>query len=157
MIFCFNAFTATGFDIITTTNRFGEDMLFTFYKCIISFAIVWNATLCSSKLSILLMYTAIIPNYSMVNWARCLGGLIIVWKLADVVTLFVICVSFSLNWNYNQPRHCGNPAVFLSSIGLVNSMTDSVLIALLMPYFYRLRPPRRTKLIAMALFGVGIA
>ena len=83
-----------GFDIITITNRFGEDILLTFYKCITSFAIVFNTPLCFSKFSILLMYTTIIPNYSMVNWARCLGGLIIVWTLADVITLFVISCPF---------------------------------------------------------------
>jgi hypothetical protein len=145
-----------GFDIVTIVSRFGEDTLTSFYKGIISFVIVWNATLCFSKLSIL-MYTIIIPNYSMIKWVRCLGALIVVWKLADVITLFLICQPFSLNWNDNQSGHCGNQAVFLSSMGLLNPIANSVIIALPMPYLYRLKLSWQKRLVAIALFGVGIA
>ena len=56
-----------------------------------AFALLWNATVCFSKLSVLLMYTALIPVRSMIIWARSIGAVIIAWNVGDIIAGFLIC------------------------------------------------------------------
>ncbi|EMD68955.1 hypothetical protein COCSADRAFT_76162, partial [Bipolaris sorokiniana ND90Pr] len=121
----------------------------------ISFSILWNATVCFSKLSALLMYPALIPTSSMLKWACVLGTLIITWNMADVIAALLICQPLAKNWDFRLPGTCGGQPAFCFSMRLVNLLTDAVIIVLLMPYLYNLRLTWRKKLAAMALLSVG--
>ncbi|KAF1837450.1 hypothetical protein BDW02DRAFT_566107 [Decorospora gaudefroyi] len=145
-----------GFDAKTVQHRFGAETLMSFYKGVISYALVWNATLCLSKVSVL-MYRSIIPNSSMVKWTRWVGGTIILWTVVNVLTTALICRRFALNWDWRLEGRCGSLPVFYFAMGLVNLVTDMVIIILPMPYLYRLRLPWRKKVLAMALLSIGIA
>ena len=120
-----------------------------------SFALLWNATVCFSKLSILLMYTALVPIPSMIKWAKGVGSLIILWNISDIIAGLLICRPIAKNWDYTLPGTCGSQPKFYFSMGVVNLVTDTVIIVLPMP-FYRLRMPMRRKLLAMALLSIGI-
>jgi len=121
-----------------------------------SFAILWNATVCFSKLSVLLMYTALIPIVSMVHWARILGVAIIAWSVADVVAALAICRPLAKNWNFALPGTCGGQPDFYFAMGVINLIADAVMILLPMPYLYKLRMAWRRKLAAMALLSIGV-
>jgi hypothetical protein len=56
-----------------------------------TFSILWNFTVCFSKLSVLLMYTALIPHASMQKWARGIGATVILWNLSNIIAAFLIC------------------------------------------------------------------
>jgi len=117
---------------------------------------LWNGTVCFSKMSVLLMYTALIPTSSMRKWTRGLGILIIAWNMADIIAAFLICRPFARNWDFALPGNCGSRPAFYFAMGITNLVMDAVMIVLPMPYLYRLRMAWRKKLIAMALLSVGI-
>ena len=121
-----------------------------------SFSVLWNATVCFSKLSILSMYAALIPMSSMLQWARILGALVVTWNIANILAAFLICRPLSKNWNFALPGTCGSQPSFYFSMGIVNLITDAVIIALPMPYLYKLRIAWRRKLAVMALLSIGV-
>ena len=121
-----------------------------------SFSILWNATVCFSKLSVLLMYAALIPMSSMSQWARILGALIITWNIADIFAALLICRPLAKNWNFTLPGTCGSQPSFYFAMGIVNLIADAVIIILPMPYLFELRMAWRKKLAAMALLSIGV-
>ncbi|KAF2684446.1 hypothetical protein K458DRAFT_442819 [Lentithecium fluviatile CBS 122367] len=107
-----------------------------------SFALLSNATVCFSKLSVLLMYTALIPTPSMIKWAKGIDSLIVTWNLADI--------------DFALPGTCGSQPKFYFAMGMINLVTDTAIIVLPMPYLFRLRMAMRRKLLAMELLSIGI-
>ncbi|KAH5183106.1 hypothetical protein HBI24_082660 [Parastagonospora nodorum] len=121
-----------------------------------SFAILWNATVCFSKLSVLLMYTAIMPTPSMIRSAWTIGGLIVCWNLGDILAGFLICRPLARNWDFTLEGTSGSQPSFYLAMGIINLVTDAVMIALPIPHLLRLKMATRKKILAIALFSVGI-
>ena len=121
-----------------------------------SFSLLWNATVCFSKLSVLLMYAAMIPKSSMLKWARALGGLITIWNIANIITVLLLCRPFAKNWDFELLGTCGSQPTFYFAMGFLNLVADAIIIVLPMPYLYNLRLAWRKKLAAMALLSMGI-
>ncbi|KAF9697828.1 hypothetical protein EKO04_004378 [Ascochyta lentis] len=155
---CMLLVTHGGFGFHTTEiyTRFGPDIATFFFKGIMSFALLWNATVCFSKLSVLLMYTTLIPNRSLTIWARVFGLFIIMWNVSDIVGGFLICQPMAKNWDFTLPGTCGSQPNYYFSMGIINIITDIFLIGLPMPYLYRLRLEWRKKILAMALLSIGV-
>jgi hypothetical protein len=102
------------------------------------------------------MYTQLIPVPSMIKWARIIGGLIIAWNVGDVIGGFLICRPLARNWDFTVPGTCGSQPKYYFAMGMINIITDVFLLALPMPYLYRLKMPMRKKLMAAAMLSVGI-
>jgi hypothetical protein len=161
-----------GFHTIDVYDRFGSDTVTFFFKVhkiyrvnqnppltvqgIMSFAFLWNATVCFSKISILLMYTTLIPIPSMLKWAGVIGSVVITWNVANIIAGFLICRPLAKNWNFALPGSCGSQPAFYFAMGVINLITDTVIIVLPMPYLLRLRMALSKKVFAMALLSVGI-
>lgn len=121
-----------------------------------TFSILWNTTMCFGKLSVLLMYSSLIPTPTMLKTSMWFGAFIIAWCTANIIAALLICQPLARNWNFSIPGTCGNQPNFYFAMGIINLVVDAVLIGLPMPYIYKLAMPMRKKLIAMALLSVGI-
>jgi hypothetical protein len=102
------------------------------------------------------MYAAMIPKSSMSKWARILGALIVMWNIANIIAVLLICRPFARNWDFTLPGTCGSQPAFYFAMGLANLIADAMIIVLPMPYLYNLRLAWRKKLAAMALLSIGI-
>ncbi|KAF1942905.1 hypothetical protein EJ02DRAFT_421705 [Clathrospora elynae] len=145
-----------GLHVMEIYQRFGPDKA-TFFKGLMSFAMLWNATVCFSKLSVLLMYTALIPTPSMIKWARSIGALIVSWEICNIITALLICRPLAKIWDFKLLGTCGSQPDFYFAMGLINLITDAMIIILPMPYLYRLRLAWGKKLLAMFLLSIGVA
>ncbi|CAN9149473.1 unnamed protein product [Alternaria alternata] len=145
---------AFGFDMYTIVARFGIDVLYILFKGVLVMTIVWNITVCLSKLSVLLTYTSIIPNTSMLVICRYTGATIIVWILVDLITALSICKPLAQAWK--DPDKCTSQNPFYFSQGMLNLIIDMVIIVLPMPYIFRLRMPWSRKVVAIVMLGLGI-
>ena len=121
-----------------------------------AFSMLWNATVCFSKLSVLLMYSALIPTPTMMRMSIAFGAFIVVWCSANIMAAFLICRPLARNWDFTVPGTCGSQPDFYFTMGIVNLITDAVLIGMPMPYLYKLVMPMRKKLLAMGLLSIGI-
>jgi hypothetical protein len=121
-----------------------------------TFSILWNATVCFSKLSVLLMYSALIPTPTMLRAIMACSAFIVVWCSANIMAALLICRPLARNWDFSVPGTCGSQPSFYFTMGIVNLIMDAILIGLPMPYLYKLAMPMRKKLLAMGLLSVGI-
>lgn len=92
----------------------------------------------------------------MIRAANTIGALIIVWNVSDIIAGFLICRPIAKNWNPALPGTCGSQPSFYFAMGMINLITDAVIIALPIPYLVRLRLALRKKVFAIALLSVGI-
>jgi hypothetical protein len=139
----------------TIIERFGIDVLYVLFKGVLIWTIVWNITVCLSKLSVLLMYSSILPTTSMLLICRYFGATILLWILVDLIAALSVCKPLSGAWKAADTQ-CGGQRQFYFCLDMLNLVADVAIIALPMPYLVRLRMPWRRKLIAIVLLGLGI-
>ncbi|KAF2111379.1 hypothetical protein BDV96DRAFT_614721 [Lophiotrema nucula] len=145
-----------GFHTMDIYVRFGPDTATFFFKGIMTFAILWNVTVCFSKLSVLLMYHSLIPMKSLLRWAQGIGMFVILWNICNIIAGFLICRPLARNWDFAIPGTCGSQPNFYFSMGIVNIITDIFILGLPLPYLYRLKMAMKKRLLAMGLLTIGV-
>lgn len=102
------------------------------------------------------MYAALIPIPSLLRWTKGIGAVIIAWNVADVFAALLICRPIARNWNPTTPGTCGSQPNFYLGMGIVNIISDVFMLALPIPYLYRLKLAWTRKLLAMSLLSIGV-
>jgi hypothetical protein len=85
-------------------------------------------------------------------------ALFIVWAWATSIILacFLLCQPFIYNWDTSVNGHCGNrPAAFMVA-GIMNVITDAMVIALPLPHIWKLKLNMQKKIGLTSVFGVGL-
>ena len=143
-----------GYDIV---QRFGMDTLVRFLKGILAFPIIWNFTICFSKLSVLFMYVTVIPVRSMVVACRAVGLVIVLWNTGGVLGALLLCRPISLNWDKSGAVEgsCGDNRLFYIWLGAINVVAEAVILLLPLPFLYNLQMKLFKKLVVIGLFSVG--
>src|SRR5690606_23842621 len=121
------------------------------------FCILWNVSICLSKLSVLWLYTTLIPVRKMIIPARALAIFIILWNTGNILGQFLICRPFAMNWDQTIPGGtCGSQRDYYFTQGVINIITDILMLALPMPFLFNLQLPLLKKLVLMGMFAIGI-
>ena len=141
-----------GMDIV---QRYGMDTLVLFLKGILAFPIIWNFTICFSKLSVLFMYTTVIPVRKMVLMCRATGLLIILWNTGGVLGALFLCRPIALNWDKTLPGTCGDNRLFYIWLGGINVVVEAIILLLPVPFIFRLQMKTFKKLVVIGLLSVG--
>ena len=165
-----------GFHLMDVAVRFGPDTVTFFFKvgcparsgswtrtlthlvqAIMAFCILWNVTICFSKLSVLWLYTTLMPMKKMVFPATGLGVFIILWNTGNILGQLLICKPFAMNWDQTIPGgKCGSQRDFYFIMGVFNIITDILILGLPMPFLYSLHLPMMKKVVLIGMFAVGI-
>jgi hypothetical protein len=151
MVF-FGGFGFHGYDIV---QRFGMDTIVLFLKAILAFPIIWNFTICFSKLSVLFMYTTVIPVQRMVLGCRVVGLFIILWNVGGVLGALLLCRPIALNWDKSLDGTCGDNRLFYIWLGIINVVAEAVILLLPVPFIYNLQLKTFKKFVVIGLFSVG--
>jgi hypothetical protein len=151
MVF-FGGFGFHGYDIV---QRFGMDTIVLFLKAILAFPIIWNFTICFSKLSVLFMYTTVIPVQRMVLACRVVGLFIILWNVGGVLGALLLCRPIALNWDKSLDGTCGDNRLFYIWLGIINVVAEAVILLLPVPFIYNLQLKTFKKFVVIGLFSVG--
>lgn len=118
---------------------------------------MWNITIPLSKISVLLMYLSIIPFDRMRLAVWLTGGFIVAFNVGSFFAGLAICSPIAYNWDQTIPGgHCGSQQNYYYAMGFINLVVDLAIIAIPMPFLYKLLLPTPKKLLAMGMFGVGI-
>ncbi|TLD20406.1 hypothetical protein PspLS_08624 [Pyricularia sp. CBS 133598] len=146
------------YDQSTIPIRFGPDTLVAFLKCMAAWPIIWNCAIFTSKLSVLLMYSMLMPVRNMVLAVRCTAIFLGLYNLSGVIAGFTICQPFSKNWDVTgqEPGHCGDVRLFYQWLSGINVFCDLLLFLLPMPVLYTLKLAPRKKIVLAALLCVGV-
>ncbi|KAH8844955.1 hypothetical protein MCOR01_002213 [Pyricularia oryzae] len=146
------------YDQSTIPTRFGPDTLVAFLKCMAAWPIIWNCAIFTSKLSVLLMYSMLMPVRNMVLAVRCCAVFLALYNLSGIIAGFTICQPFSKNWDVSgqEPGHCGDVRLFYQWLSGINVFCDLLLFLLPMPVLYTLKLAPRKKIVLAALLCVGV-
>jgi len=93
-----------------------------------------------------------------VTWtARGAIGFIAAWSIATILTGCFICRPFAMNWDPTIPGgKCGNQVLSFTVTGVLNLITDVMVLVLPLPYLARLQMELYKKLVLIGVFSVGL-
>lgn len=117
---------------------------------------MYNTAVIFMRLSILLLYLTIFPNQRFRWFAYGLGSFIILFPSISMLYLFGFCIPIEKNWAPLTPGNCGNTLAVELVSGAVNLVLDMVLIAMPMPFIWRLQMPTQRKIAVSSVFCLGI-
>jgi hypothetical protein len=82
-------------------------------------------------------------------------ALIAAWAIGTVVAGLTICQPIAFNWDQTIPGgKCGDQVLSFTITGVVNLITDVMVLALPMPYLFRLQLPTYKKVVLIGIFSV---
>ncbi|KAJ5639974.1 uncharacterized protein N7484_007836 [Penicillium longicatenatum] len=126
-------------------------------KSLLSVEILYGTSLGMVKTSIALFMVRIFGSNGTFK-AGVIVALFIVWAWATSIILecFLLCQPFIYNWDTSVNGHCGNrPAAFMVA-GIMNVITDAMVIALPLPHIWKLKLNMQKKIGLTSVFGVGL-
>lgn len=145
--------------------------------------IVWATSLTLSKTSILTLYSKVFTVSYFILAARITAVVIFLWfvhsvyfpelhkttsqltiwprpgacrMLVVILGSFLICQPLAFNWDQTIDGHCGSSITLWMCHGVLNIVTDLIVLLLPMPYIYSLELALYKKLVLMATFGLGL-
>lgn len=85
-------------------------------------------------------------------------GVIAAWATGTILAGLLICQPISMNWAplETPDGKCGDQVLSFTITGVVNLVTDVIVLALPMPYLYKLQLRLYKKLVLITCFSVGI-
>ncbi|KAJ5937090.1 hypothetical protein N7466_003540 [Penicillium verhagenii] len=108
------------------------------------------------RLAIILLYIELFRGVWF-YWASALtGALVILYWVASILTITLLCRPINSNWNLNVKGTCGDvPKTEYASAGF-NLIIDFLVVALPMPIVWTLQMPKERKASVTAAFLLGL-
>ncbi|KAM0270896.1 hypothetical protein ACHAQH_009258 [Verticillium albo-atrum] len=137
-------------------GAFGLEPVTKLLKLLIPLQFLWVLSLSLCKISILLLYLQLFPVAHIVWVSYTTIGVIIAWAIATILAGSFICRPFAMNWDQTIPGGtCGNQVTSFTVTGIINLVTDVVVLVLPMPLLYKLQLATYKKVTLIAVFGMG--
>lgn len=140
-------------DIVKT---YGAAPLEKLFKLNLALELCWALSLALSKTSILLLYRHLFRDSYMVLASRIVAAVVLLWAVEAVLASLLLCHPISANWHRVPGGHCGDQVTIYFANGLLNLATDVAVIVLPLPYMYRLRMPKHTKVVLSIVLSLGL-
>lgn len=83
-------------------------------------------------------------------------GFSLLWAVSVVLETFLLCRPFNYNWNLTVKHTCGDRKESYIAAGAMNLITDLMVLSLPIPMVWKLKIPRRNKIILFVVFGMGV-
>lgn len=80
----------------------------------------------------------------------------VIWGVASIIVIFLICRPFSYSWDTSQPGSCGNRNDMYIINGIGNMLLDIAILVLPLPTIWKLKLPTAQKVGLALIFSLGI-
>ncbi|KAJ5782859.1 hypothetical protein N7457_004633 [Penicillium paradoxum] len=149
--------TGVGYDHVTAIAEvYGPDPITKLLQLAIPMQFLWVLSLSCTKISILLLYLAIFPVTWVVRTVWVNIAVILTWTVGTILAGCLICRPFAYNWDQTIPGgSCGNQVTSFTVTGVINVVTDVVVLVIPMPLLYTLQLAIYKKVTLMIIFGLG--
>jgi len=125
-------------------------------KLLIPLQFLWALSLGFSKISILLLYKSVFAVPFVIWTARGAIVFIALWVLGTILAGCLICRPFPMNWDQTIPGgYCGDQVLSFTVTGVLNLLTDVMVLVLPLPYLARLQMRLYKKLVLIGVFSIG--
>jgi hypothetical protein len=126
-------------------------------QILFSLQLLYTVAITSTKLSILELYRKIFPSTTMMLCCVSTQAIVVMWALATIFVALFLCQPIAFNWDNTIPGgECGDTLASWKSTGIVNIITDIVVLLLPIPPLYKLQMALYQKIAIMATFTLGI-
>lgn len=141
-------------DVVT---EYGPRPIIKLSQLIIPLQFTWVLSLSCTKLSVLNLYLQIFPTRWMKWSAYVTASVIVAWTMATILAGFLICRPFAFNWDKTIAKgKCGNQVTSFTITGIINLVTDVVVLLLPIQPLYQLQMVTYKKVVFVCVFGLGI-
>lgn len=107
------------------------------------------------KFSQLCLYSRIFPQRRFQLYLALLGTFITGWALATSFSSIFQCVPIAVRWNTSLPGRCIEYGKFAIAIGIINIVTDFIILGLPMPLVWRIQTTTTNKILLTVVFLLG--
>ncbi|MCJ1457821.1 hypothetical protein MMC28_008190 [Mycoblastus sanguinarius] len=124
-------------------------------KSEISTEVLYNPAMITVKFSILLLYNRIFPSpkFKIVLWA--VAAFVFCYTVAGISVVIFQCVPVRSDWDPSIKPRCVNLDAELIAIGVLNSITDFLILGLPVPFLWRLHSSLSHKIQLLGMFSLG--
>ncbi|KAL3464054.1 hypothetical protein BJX64DRAFT_102243 [Aspergillus heterothallicus] len=116
---------------------------------------IYQASLITTKASILLQYKRVFSTPRMRLACYCLLGFLGVWGTWTFVSAWLNCVPVAQFWNDTLEGYCLDKKALWFSNSAIHIFTDILLLLFPMPVLKKLQLPSRQKFALMGIFALG--
>lgn len=136
---------------------YGPEPIVKLSQLIIPLQFLWVLSLSCTKTSILYLYIQIFPIRWVLWSSYATISVIVAWTIATILAGCLICRPFAFNWDKTIPGgSCGDQVVSFTVTGVINLITDVIVILLPMQPLYQLQMATYKKVTIVSVFGLGI-
>ncbi|MCJ1326002.1 hypothetical protein MMC10_002665 [Thelotrema lepadinum] len=125
------------------------------FKGLTSLQYSFGTTLGLIKASIIFLLIRIFHTRQFKILARIVLGYIICWALMCIFIGSFLCVPFAKNWDQSVPGTCGSLFKAHTCIAALDILGNCLIIALPLPWIWKLHQNRATKLFLSGIFALG--
>ncbi|RAK99406.1 putative integral membrane protein [Aspergillus ibericus CBS 121593] len=147
-----------GYDhVAAIVARYGLAPITKLLQLIIPLQFLWVLSLSCTKFSVLLLYLRLFPVPWVTRLAWTTMGVILTWAVATILAGCLICRPFAFNWDQSiAGGSCGDQVSSFTVTGVINLITDMVVLAIPWPLLSRLQMSRFRKVTLISVFGLGV-
>jgi hypothetical protein len=136
--------------------EYGTAPITLLFKLLIPLQFLWALSLGFSKISILLLYKSVFAVPVVIWSARGAIVFIGLWVLGTILAGCLICRPFPMNWDQTIPGgYCGDQVLSFTVTGVLNLLTDVMVLVLPLPYLAKLQMRLYKKLVLLGVFSMG--
>ena len=110
------------------------------------------------KTSMMVLYHKLFGTKSSMRIAIYVTGTIVwAWAMSIILESFLLCHPVAFNWNPTLPEGgCGNRNAAFVVAGVLNMVTDFMVMLLPIPYIWKLQLPVGRKIGLSVAFSIGL-
>ncbi|KAF1848583.1 uncharacterized protein K460DRAFT_353547 [Cucurbitaria berberidis CBS 394.84] len=136
--------------------EYGLEPITKLSQLIIPLQFLWVLSLSCTKISILYLYLKLFPIRWVVWSSYATIFIIIAWTIATILAGCFICRPFAFNWDKAIPGgSCGDQVTSFTVTGIINLITDVIVLLLPMRPLYQLQMATYKKVTLITVFGLG--
>jgi hypothetical protein len=136
--------------------EYGLEPITKLSQLIIPLQFLWVLSLSCTKISILYLYILIFPIRWVVWGSYMTMSIIVAWTVATILAGCLVCQPFAFNWDKSIPGgSCGDQVTSFTITGIINLITDIVVLLLPMRPLYQLQMATFKRVTLVAVFGLG--
>ncbi|ROV93613.1 hypothetical protein VMCG_08043 [Cytospora schulzeri] len=138
------------------TVTFGTDTIKDYHIITLPLEVFWTLSLSLSKISLLLLYIKVFPVSKLTLVCKITCVCVALFAISGVLCTLLICQPIQFNWDQSLPGgHCGNQKAVFGFYGVLNLMTDVLVLTLPIPSLLKLKLPSYKKVALIATFSIG--
>ncbi|PSR83338.1 hypothetical protein BD289DRAFT_453866 [Coniella lustricola] len=144
-----------GWHRLDVIAQYSEQVIVNYHIITMPLEIFWTLSISVSKMSLLLLYVKVFPLSRLTIVSKMTFVFVGLLAVSGVLTTLLICQPIQRNWYIHTPGHCGSLKAAFGIYGVLNLVTDVMVLALPIPSLVGLKLPALRKCGLVATFAVG--